>query len=205
MKVEDILREERNPHFEYSEKYVKNVLSKVILCLRGNESATMSRLMTRYKRLEEQAERLAAKREQLNKEVKEAADSLFSAHDAWVTRVIETGKYLITLTRATPASEKEPIKKVDFEKAFRAMQALSPELKAAGDELEKQFTEFIPPKDTPTALRYSTKVEEGVSDVIKAMVAKAKAFAKEMFSWGKRYDAKLAEIAKKYNIKPAKV
>ena len=205
MKVEDILREERNSQWEYVETRVKNALTKVTLYLKGNDSAVMTKLLTRYKRLDRQYKLLEIRRNELNKQVKAVADSIFDAHDAVATRIITTVSETITLTKQVLASEKQPTKKVDYEKAFNELAKLVPELGDKVEEIVEQCTELIPPKDTPSTLRYTSKVEEGISDAIKAMVAKARAFTKEMFNWGKRYDAKLAAFAKKYDLKPAKI
>ena len=201
MKVSELLVEERNKDWKYTEKRVKGALNKVILELEGSDSGAMSRLMTRYKRLDRQWKLMEERRNEVNRQVKDVADRIFDAEDALATRVIETVSYSVMLTKATPASEKEATKKVDYESAYAALARLVPELEEKAKAILEQYTELVPPKDTPSALKYTPKLEEGVADTIKGWVAKAKAFVKEMFSWGREYDAKLDAFRRKYKLK----
>lgn len=201
MKVSELLVEERNKDWKYTEKRVKGALNKVILELEGSDSGAMSRLMTRYKRLDRQWKLMEERRNEVNRQVKDVADRIFDAEDALATRVIETVSYSVMLTKATPASEKEATKKVDYESAYAALARLVPELEEKAKAILEQYTELVPPKDTPSALKYTPKLEEGIADTVKGWVAKAKAFVKEMFSWGREYDAKLDAFRRKYKLK----
>lgn len=201
MKVSELLVEERNKDWKYTEKRVKGALNKVILELEGSDSGAMSRLMTRYKRLDRQWKLMEERRNEVNRQVKDVADRIFDAEDALATRVIETVSYSVMLTKATPASEKEATKKVDYESAYAALARLVPELEEKAKAILEQYTELVPPKDTPSALKYTPKLEEGIAGTVKGWVAKAKAFVKEMFSWGREYDAKLDAFRRKYKLK----
>ena len=201
MKVSELLVEERNKDWKYTEKRVKGALNKVILELEGSDSGAMSRLMTRYKRLDRQWKLMEERRNEVNCQVKDVADRIFDAEDALATRVIETVSYSVMLTKATPASEKEATKKTDYESAFSELAKLVPELEAKAKEILEKYTELVPPKDTPSALKYTPKLEEGIADTVRGWVAKAKAFVKEMFSWGREYDAKLDAFRRKYKLK----
>lgn len=193
------LTEERQKDWKYTEKRVKGALNKVILELEGSDSGAMSRLMTRYKRLDRQWKLMEERRNEVNAQVKDVANRIFDAEDALATRVIETVSYTVMLTKATPASEKEPTKKVDFESAFAELARLVPELEAKAKEILEKHTELVPPKDTPTALKYTPKLEEGIG----GLVSKIKVFVKSMLTWGREYDAKLDAFRRKYKLKAA--
>lgn len=195
------LAEDRQKDWKYTEKRVKNALSKVTLELEGNDSGAMSRLMTRYKRLDRQWKLMEERRNEVNKQVKEVADRIFDAEDALATRVIETVSYTVMLTKSTPASEKEPTKKTDYESAFSELSRLVPELEAKAKEILEKYSELVPAKDTPSALKYTPKLEEGAMDVVKGWVSKAKSFVKGMLTWGREYDAKLDAFRRKYKLK----
>lgn len=203
MKVSELLVEERNKDWKYTEKRVKGALNKVILELEGSDSGAMSRLMTRYKRLDRQWKLMEERRNEVNRQVKDVADRIFDAEDALATRVIETVSYSVMLTKATPASEKEATKKVDYESAYAALARLVPELEAKAKEILEKYTELVPPKDTPAALKYTPKLDEGVGTVVKGWLSKAKAFVKEFLGWGRSYDAKLDAFRRKYKLKAA--
>jgi hypothetical protein len=197
MKIQDLF-EARQPQFKYTEKRVKGALQKVILELEGNDSGAMTRLAKRYERLDKTAKLLKEKRDELNAAVKEVGDRIFDAEDTLVTRVIETISYTVMLTAAEKAEHKQPTKKVDYESAFAALARLVPELDEKAKEILDKYTEMIPPKDTPTALKVKPKLEEGLWSKLKDMWTK---FVKSIKEWGTSYDEKLDAIKAKYPVK----
>lgn len=70
MKVQELLNEERQKELKYTEKRVKGALNKVTLELEGSDSGAMSRLMTRYKRLDRQWKLMEERRNEVNRQVK---------------------------------------------------------------------------------------------------------------------------------------
>lgn len=201
MKVSELLTEERQKDFKYTEKRVKGALDKVILELEGNNSGAMSRLMTRYTRLDKTAKLLKERRDEVNAQVKDVADRLFDAEDALATRIIETVSYTVMLTKSEKAETKEPKKEIDYASAYSELAKLVPELEAKAKEILEKYTSSIPPKDTPTALKVKSKVDEGVVSAVKGWIASAKAFVKEVLGWGRAYDAKLDAFRRKYGLK----
>lgn len=200
MKVSELLIEERQKDFKYTEKRVKNALDKVILELEGSDSGAMSRLMTRYQRLDKSAKLLKERRDAVNAQVKDVADRLFDAEDAVATRIIETVSYTVMLTKATRAADKEPTQKIDFESAFSELARLVPQLTEQVDAIRQKYTTLEQPKDTPSALKVTDKktVKEGL---IGTAVSAIKNFVKDLFNWGREYDAKLDAFRRKYKLK----
>lgn len=200
MKVSELLVEDRQKEFKYTEKRAKNALDKVILELEGNDSAAMSRLMTRYQRLDKSAKLLKERRDAVNAQVKDVADRLFDAEDAVATRIIETVSYTVMLTKATKAADKEPTQKIDFESAFSELARLVPQLTEQVDAIRQKYTTLEQPKDTPSALKVTDKktVKEGL---IGTAVSAIKNFVKDLFNWGREYDAKLDAFRRKYKLK----
>ena len=200
MKVSELLVEDRQKEFKYTEKRAKNALDKVILELEGNDSAAMSRLMTRYQRLDKSAKLLKERRDAVNAQVKDVADRLFDAEDAVATRIIETVSYTVMLTKATRAADKEPTQKIDFESAFSELARLVPQLTEQVDAIRQKYTTLEQPKDTPSALKVTDKktVKEGL---IGTAVSAIKNFVKDLFNWGREYDAKLDAFRRKYKLK----
>ena len=197
MKIEDLF-EARQPQFKYTEKRVKGALQKVILELEGNDSGAMTRLAKRYERLDKTAKLLKEKRDELNAAVKEVGDRIFDAEDALSTRIIETVTYTVMLTAAEKAEHKQPTKKVDYESAFAALARLVPQLEEKTKEILEMYTELIPPKDTPTALKVKPKVNEGLWSKVKETW---NAFMKKIKDWGRSYDQELAALKAKYPVK----
>lgn len=195
MLLTEIIIEARQANWKYTEKRVKGALDKVTLELEGSDSGAMTRLSKRYERLDKSAKLLKEKRDELNAAVKDVGDRIFDAEDATATRIIETITYTVMLTASQKAEHKAATQKTDYESAFAELAKLIPELTSKVDEIRAKYTEMIPPKDTPTALRVKARVAEGLVDSIKKMW---NAFMDSIKSWGMSYDTKLDAIKKKY-------
>jgi len=201
MKISELLNEGRQTDLKYTEKRIKEVLDRVTVELEGNQSGVMSKLTTRYSRLDKSAKLLAARREELNEKMKESAEALFDATDAVLTRVVDTVSYTITLSKAEKAADKKPKSSTDFEAIVKELSEMVPELEEKIKVLTKKYTELIPAKDTPVALRVKSKLEEGIVDTVKGW---AKAFLAEIKSWGAGYDKRLAALKKQLQGTPLK-
>ena len=110
------------------------------------------------------------------------------------------------LTKATKAADKEPTQKIDFESAFSELARLVPQLTEQVNAIREKYTTLEQPKDTPSALKVADKkaatdkkaVKEGL---IGTAISSIKNFVKNLFSWGKEYDAKLDAFRRKYKLK----
>ncbi len=191
MKIQELLKEDRQSDLKYTEKRVKDILDRVTVELAGNQSGVMTKLTTRYSRLDKSAKLLAARREELNEKMKDSAEALFDATDAVLTRVVDTVSYTITLSKAEKAADKKPKSATDFEAIVKELSGMVPELEEKIKELTAKYTALIPAKDTPVALRVKSKLEEGIlSDAWKSI----KSFSKGIMSWASGYDKRLAKL-----------
>jgi septal ring factor EnvC (AmiA/AmiB activator) len=191
MKISELLNEGRQQDLKYTEKRIKEVLDRVTVELEGNQSGVMSKLTTRYSRLDKSAKLLAARREELNEKMKESAEALFDATDAVLTRVVDTVSYTITLSKAEKAADKKPKSSTDFAAIVKELSEMVPDLEEKIKELTKKYTELIPAKDTPAALRVKSKLEEGIlSNAWKSI----KSFTSKIMSWASSYDKRLAKL-----------
>ena len=194
------LFEARNPKLTYTEKHVKKVLDRVTVELTGSESGVMSRLTTRYSRLDKAAKLMQEKRNQLNEDMKQVVESLFDAEDEVLTRVVDTVSYTITLSKAEKAESKAPKKSVDYAAIVKELSEMIPELQAKIEEITEKYTEIVQPKDTPMKLIVKSKLDEGLTAFARGLVKSFKEMLKSIKSWGKGYDKRLnslkAKIAK---------
>ena len=191
------LLESRKSEFTYTEKKVKGALQKVTLELKGTNSATITRLAKRYDRLDQMAKAMKERRDELNASIKILGDDLFDAEDTLATRIIETVSFTVMLTAAEKAHHKQPTKKIDFERAFNDLLALVPELEQQAQAILDTYTEIIPPKDTPTAVKVKTKVNESLYSTIHKLI---KQMASSVRKWANVYDRKLNSLKKTYAI-----
>lgn len=194
------LFEARNPKLTYTEKQVKKVLDRVTVELTGSESGVMSRLTTRYSRLDKAAKLMQEKRNQLNEDMKQVVESLFDAEDEVLTRVVDTVSYTITLSKAEKAESKAPKKSVDYAAIVKELGEMIPELQAKIEEITEKYTEIVQPKDTPVKLIVKSKLDEGLTAFARGLVKSFKEMLRSIKSWGKGYDKRLnslkAKIAK---------
>ena len=195
---EGLIVEDRQKDLKYTEKRVKDAIDKVTVELSGDKSGAMTRLMTRYQRLDKAAKLHKEMRDKVNTQIKDVGDRLFDAEDAVATRIIETIQYTVMLTKAEKAENKEAKKDIDYASAYSELAKLVPELEAQIKAITEKYTTLIPPKDTPTALKVKSKVEEGV---VQTMWKAIKDFAKSVATWGQSYDAKLDAFRRKYKLK----
>lgn len=196
-----ILSEARNPDLTYSEKVVKNKIDRVTVELAGNPSGVMSRLTSRYDRLDKAIKTMSVKRNEMNEQIKENVTGLFDAEDIVLTRVVETVSFTLTLSKLVKSSEQNPKVVVDYEAIAKELAKLIPEeLQTQVEAITKMYTEVSIAADKSPALRIKNKndkLDEGLIDSIKGLATKIVKWAKSIASWAVGYDKKLANLKKK--------
>jgi septal ring factor EnvC (AmiA/AmiB activator) len=201
----DVLLESRKPDLTYKEKIVKNKIDRVTVELHGNDSAAMTRLASRYERLEQAIKKMSEKRAELNEQIKEQVTDLFDAEDVVLTRVVETASFTLTLSKLIKSSEQDKKVVVNYEKIAQELVKLIPdELQAKVDEIFKMYTEITNAPDKSPALRIKSKVDEnlneGILDTIKGIAVKIAKWVKDIVSWAASYDQKLDVLKKKAGL-----
>jgi predicted metal-dependent hydrolase len=196
-----VLSEARNPDLTYSEKVVKNKIDRVTVELAGNPSGVMSRLTSRYDRLDKAIKTMTVKRNEMNEQIKENVTELFNAEDIVLTRVVETISFTLTLSKLVKSSEQNPKTTVDYEAIAKELAKLIPEeLQEQVEAITKMYTEVTITADKSPALRIKNKndkLDEGLMDSIKGLANKVVKWAKSMASWAVGYDKKLAALKAK--------
>jgi uncharacterized protein YdcH (DUF465 family) len=185
----------RRADLTYVEKKVKNELDRVIVELKGNESGTLTRLASRYDRLDKAIKVMGQKRNELNAEIKEKVEDLFAAEDIVLTRVIETVSFTMTVSKKSKVADKVAI---DYEAIATELAKLIPDdLQAKVDEIVKAYTTITPQPDKSPALSVKAKVTEGIiSDLKASIVSLIKKIVKSIASWAPKFDKKLDKLKK---------
>ena len=185
----------RRADLTYVEKKVKNELDRVIVELKGNESGTLTRLASRYDRLDKAIKVMGQKRNELNAEIKEKVEDLFAAEDIVLTRVIETVSFTMTVSKKSKVADKVAI---DYEAIATELAKLIPDdLQAKVDEIVKAYTTITPQADKSPALSVKAKVTEGIiSDLKASIVSLIKKIVKSIASWAPKFDKKLDKLKK---------
>lgn len=194
-----ILAEARNPDLKYSEKVVKNKIDRVTVELAGNPSGVMSRLTSRYDRLDKAIKTMTVKRNEMNEQIKDNVTDLFNAEDIVLTRVVETVSFTLTLSKLVKSAEQNPKVVVDYEAIAKELAKLIPEeLQAKVEEITKMYTEISIAADKSPALRIKNKndekLDEGIIDSIRGLANKVIKWIKRTASWAAKYDKKLSAL-----------
>jgi hypothetical protein len=189
--LDEALNEARDPKLTYDEKKVKNILDKVTVKLEGSQSASMSRLINRYHRIDGAMKKMIEHRDKVNLELKGEAESLFDAQDEILTRVVETLSCTIMLSKAEKAANKEKKKKIDFEAIVKDLAAALPDLQQRIEELTTKYTTLETPTDTVSKLTVKPHVKEGLFDSVRGW---GKRFLNSIKQWAASFDKNLDSI-----------
>ena len=216
MKFSDIL-EARVPGLDYENKpktkKEPNIIDRIILRLKGSDSAIMTRLANRYMRIKKLTELLAAHTTKLNTEATEQMQKLFDAEDKVYTRVVETVSAVFTLSKEaeeeklTPGQEHENRTKTDWQNvaieigklldkdlipAYEALvqaatvTAAAPRIDPNAAEIKKKPGLRITPKEVKESeqvLLEDDKITQLVNKLVNTINA-----------WAPKFDQKLAAI-----------
>jgi len=190
----DELRKRRTD-LKYVEKEAKKQVEKVIVELNGAESGVLTKLASRYERLDKAIKVMTEKKNELNADIKAKVEDLFAAEDVILTRVIETCSFTLTVSKREKQDDKTT---VDYEAIAKALQGLiTEELQPQVDEIIKTFTVIEKREDKSPALRVKAKVNEGLlSDLAASVVSLIKKMVKSVASWAPKFDKKLAAVKK---------
>lgn len=194
----DVISEARNPDLKYKEKVVKNKVDRVTVELAGSDSATITKLATRFERLQTAMELMGKKRAEINDVMKGKVEALFDAEDIVLTRVVETAAFSLTLSKRVAPEEQDPKTVVDYKSIATELAALiSDDLQEQVNAIVKKYTEVSIAQEKAPALRVKAKVTEGVMDVLKNVTDSISRFVKSITSWAKGYDNKLNGLKKR--------
>lgn len=190
---EETAERKRRSDLTYVEKKVKDQLDRVIVELNGNESGAITRLASRYDRLDKAIKVMGKKRDELNAKIKGEAEELFAAEDVVLTRVIETVSFTLTVSKKSKVPDKV---QVDYESIAAELAKLIPEeLQAKVEEITAAYTKITPQADKSPALSVKAKVNEGLlADLGAGIVKIVRSLIKSVTSWALKYDRKLAAL-----------
>jgi hypothetical protein len=185
----------RRTDLNYLEKVVKNQLDRVIVELKGSESGVLTKLASRYDRLDKAIKVMGQKKNELNADIKARVEDLFAAEDVVLTRVIETVSFTMTVSKRSKTDDKVV---VDYKGIAEALAALIPdELQSKVDEITKAYTQISIQPDKSPALSVKAKVSEGlIGDLATSVINAIKKVVKSVASWAKKFDRKLDAIKK---------
>ena len=189
----------RRQDLTYTEKEVKKQLDRVIVELNGNESGVLTKLASRYDRLDKAIKVMGEKKLELNADIKSRVEDLFAAEDVVLTRVIETVSFTMTVSKRIKQDDKTT---VDFKSIAEELLKLVPdELQSKVDEIIATYTTITKQQDKSPSLSVKSKVTEGLlRDLSQTIVSSVKKMIKSIASWAGKFDKKLTALKKTANV-----
>ena len=130
------MNENRKPGLSYSESKIKNAIDKVSVELKGSRGANFTRLASIYKKIDLEAKEIEEKRKNLNEILKKRSSELFDETDKLYTRVVETSKLTIMLTKES--ENEEVTEKINYKEILLELTGVLSEIEKALDEAGKK-------------------------------------------------------------------
>lgn len=167
-----------DPSIEYHEisKTKKDsTVDRVVAKLKGTPSGILTRIASQFAAIKKAEEDITKLKNAMKPQIKGLAAEMFDDADRIYTRVVETLKFVITLSKQidTPAGQRE---NVDYEQIFLELLDMLPELKDELVTLKHKFTTIIPiPAKTPSA-KLSVKHRDDVKPPIDQKHIKQESF-----------------------------
>lgn len=205
--------EARVPGLKYTTKLrskASGVVDRIILTLSGTDSAVLTKLSNRYKKLDNVLKKLQDERDALNLQLSDTTADLFDAEDRFYTRVIETVSLTMTLKKESEDLGTPEQTIVDYETAAKdILELLEGDLLVRAQEILRLHTVTIPAVlPDPTAQKKKPGFSVKVKDDAKIKVSESEVLMEEntklrqlghkylelMNKWSVSYDRKLYKI-----------
>lgn len=203
----------RQDEYDYKEtkKPKTDDLTRVTLKLKNQKSSAMTVLADKYEAIEKLQDEVNEKRDVLNVQIKDKFDELFNESDKLATRVIESKKWALTVSKT---NLREVTTKIDvnYEGAYiELLKLLNENVEPALKEILKTLsaqaigkysaTKTIVKEPVPHRLTYNKLDESFISDIwkkIKSVIS----FIKEKLNI---FDSKFESLKKKYSMNESKI
>jgi RNA polymerase-interacting CarD/CdnL/TRCF family regulator len=197
----------RKKDLNYREIAKKGQIDRIVVTLQGSDSAVMSKVAGRLKRLDDAIKLMSERREELktgwkdkkgeyHPGLREKVSELFDPADVVYTRVVDTVSFSVVLAKKV---EKEPEKITDWEAVAKEFIALiDNDLEDTVNSIIEKFTSIKKVNEKEAAVRIEPIVKEGISDIAKAFIAKIKKvigdLPKQIARWAINFDKKLDKL-----------
>ena len=159
--------ESRKDGISFTEKKVKNVITRVIATLSGHEAGSMTKLAKQYHSLELAIDKLKGRREEMNSQLRELVGSTFDPElDKFYTRVVQVSEFTVTLAKETKLEDIADKSEIDYEALSIGLKKLIAEaLLPQAEELLKACTKTWKPEPKAPKLSVTKEVTEGVNQL----------------------------------------
>jgi len=169
-------------------------ITKVIAILKSSKAGATTRLAKEFEEILQKQKEIDEALDAIKAKGMEMMNDLFSAKDVLYTRVLETSKVTLTMSKETIRKDV----KFDTEKFILKILAIVPDLSEKVEEFKKECTS-IKESVVKSTIKPALK-EEGFSDFIKKIKNYITKIWDNINLWSKSYDKKLNNIKKQFNI-----
>jgi len=162
------------------------------LSLRGNPSAQMTKLINEYVRTHDAYKEAEEEYEKVKKNLKDSINQKFDIQHQFITRTVETVKYLITFSKYVQEKRGDV---VDYKAVVEQLLLVFPEIREGLEEITKACTEtnkLISPGRSGSIKHSHIKMNEGVASSIKGMLSKIKGIFSDLTDSLKRREKRIS-------------
>ena len=160
---------------------------KVTATVSSHNSAVYTKLAQKVLRMEELEKEIKQLRSEVKEDVRIYVADLFEAEDNVRTRVVDTIKFILTLSKNPKETET-----VQYAKVLKELEKhLTPNLLHMLMNIKAQFTSIVQKSPSLKIASKDESINEGVSDNLKAYTRK---FLQFIQNWGEKYDRKLSAL-----------
>jgi hypothetical protein len=193
----------RSSEFEYqgfkksgSKSEDPNEITKVVAVLKAQKASAASKLADEFIKIQEEKQRIDALELKFKEKGREFVGNLFDADDEIWTRVVQTAKVSMQISKATVRTTV----KFDEEGFYNALVKLAPQLT---DKLIKLRKSYTVTSSIPVASSFKASLaSEGILDFSKKALDYLKnigtKFLDYIKNWGKSYDDQLVGIENRF-------
>jgi DNA-binding ferritin-like protein len=174
-------------------------LERANLKLKGTSSGQMTKLINEYVRTHEVYEKAQEEYEKVKKNLKDSINEKFEINHQFITRTIETMKFVITFSKSVKEKRADV---VDYQAVVEKLVEIFPEIREGLEDIKKACTEankLISPGRSGSIKHSHIKMNEGMISSIKGILTKIKGIFSDLSNSLKKREKKIASHLKKVN------
>jgi hypothetical protein len=144
-------------------------VERIIMTLSGSSSGEITRLVNKFVETYDLLKKAQEAHDDAKEILKDSINKSFKEEERFITRIIKTVKYALTFSKYTKEKHEEKVE-IDYNKAFKEIMEVFPEIKEGLNEIIKNHTQTVKTfkKETSGAIKYShIDVNEGITDILK--------------------------------------
>lgn len=151
-------------------------VEKLIMSFSGSSSGEMTRLINKFVETYELLKDAQESHEAVKEVLKDKINKSFEEEERFITRIIQTVKYTLTVSKYT-REKTEEVTEVNYNEVIKELMEVFPDIKEGLKDIIKKHTEVKTKfkKEISGSIKYShIDVNEGITELLKGTVSAMK-------------------------------